>query len=150
MEGIMHIYFYNWAGSPNVINKNLSAEPNLSLEGVLREECSIEEPSILIQSDPRGQNYVYIPEFSRYYFITDITAERNNAYRVELHVDVLQSFASQIKNLDVFGRRTACGIQTKNIVDPNAPIEATEVIDPDAAAALGAHDFSHFILVTVG
>ena len=52
----MQILLYNWAGDPRVINKQLTAEPNLTLTGTLREECRIEAPSILIQADPRGQN----------------------------------------------------------------------------------------------
>lgn len=153
----MQILLYNWSGEPNRIDKPLTAEPNLTLTGTLREECSVEEPSILVQSDPRGQNYAYIPEFSRYYYITDITAERSNAFRIRLRVDVLMSYKSQILALPVFCMRSAIlAKQSPYIIDEHAPINAERVPAPingrdsggyirDLAAMSG-----DMILITVG
>ena len=42
-------------------------------------------------------NYAYIPEFKRYYFITNIESVRNNVWRVSFHVDVLFTYREQIK-----------------------------------------------------
>lgn len=50
-------------------------------------------------------NYVYIPDFNRYYFINDITSVRQNLWRLSLHVDVLMSYQKEIKNTNAFVSR---------------------------------------------
>lgn len=82
------------------INKSLSS--GITLLGSLRNESSIINPIILIEIDnPSGYNYMYIPEFGRYYFITDAVSVRTGLWRISGAVDVLMSFASDILNLNV-------------------------------------------------
>lgn len=50
-------------------------------------------------------NYVYIPDFNRYYFINDITSVRQNLWRLSLHVDVLTSYKKEISNTKAFVMR---------------------------------------------
>lgn len=72
----------------------------ITLTGTLKEETSIINPSILVEADISnltGVNYATIPAFGRSYFINDITSVRNNLVRLNCHVDVLSSFANQIK-----------------------------------------------------
>lgn len=145
----MQLKFYNWAGAPNVIRKALTAQPNLTLEGTLREQCSIEAPSILIQANPIGQNYVYIPEFSRYYFITDVVAVRNGAFRIELRVDVLKTYETRLLACNVYGIRSAVQ-QTPYIPDAQAPIESRMIVEATELAEIGAPIRGSMILVTVG
>lgn len=144
----MDLYLYNWAGASNVLDKPLNPNPP-KLSGVLREECSIESPVITMQYDPRGLNYAYIPEFGRYYFITDITVLRENLFQVSMHVDVLMSFNAQIKGLTIYGIRSSV-IQTPYIPDGEAPISAERVIYPEEQTALSPHQYGNYILITVG
>ena len=55
-----------------------------------------------IKSDILSSNYVYIPDFNRYYFINDITSVRQNLWRLSLHVDVLMSYKNEINNTNAF------------------------------------------------
>lgn len=50
-------------------------------------------------------NYVYIPEFNRYYYINDIISIRTNMWRLNMHVDVLMSYKKQIKQMNAFVNR---------------------------------------------
>ena len=85
----MNILLYKTTNANNDLNKTISDK--VELVGALRDVSSIIAPSILIQSNPIGYNYAYIPEFGRYYYIKNITAFRNGAYIVDLKCDVLMS-----------------------------------------------------------
>ena len=70
-----------------------------TITGTLREETSILNPVIRFQGTiPVHANYMYIPEFDRYYFINDIKSIRNNLYEISAHVDVLMTYQDQIRN----------------------------------------------------
>lgn len=76
------------------------------LTGTLREQSSIIDPVVAIQrSTPTGFNYVQIVEFNRFYYVRDIVSEINNIVRITMHVDVLKSFSSQIKQCDAIIKR---------------------------------------------
>ena len=93
----MNILLYKTTNANNDLNKTTSAK--VELVGALREASSVIAPSILIQSNPIGYNYAYIPEFGRYYYIKNITAFRKGAYIVDLKCDVLMSFKEEILNM---------------------------------------------------
>ena len=93
----MIIDLYRNHSEKNHLTKNLSNE--LSLNGTLKQETSIINPEIIIEiNNPSTYNYMYIPLFHRYYYITDIESIRNNLWRIKGTVDVLMSFANQISN----------------------------------------------------
>ncbi len=78
-------------------------------ECVLKGECSILSPNFTItsMSDVTAAkcNYIYIPDWNRYYFVDDIRAEVGRGFEISCHVDVLQTYASQIRGLNGFIRR---------------------------------------------
>lgn len=79
----------------NKIKKNITTGETLS--GNLRNESNIISPSIIISTgNPSGYNYAYIPEWKRYYYITDITSVRTGIWQLQLKSDPLMSFAEQI------------------------------------------------------
>ena len=93
----MNILLYKTTNANNDLNKTISDK--VELVGALREASSVIAPSILIQSNPIGYNYAYIPEFGRYYYIKNITAFRKGAYIVDLKCDVLMSFREEILHM---------------------------------------------------
>lgn len=93
----MQLKLYKSLDEKNRIRKTLTDE--LELNGALRDASSVMSPAILIQTEPLQYNYAYIPEFSRYYFINNITAMRNKAFLIELKCDVLMSYADDIMQL---------------------------------------------------
>ena len=103
----MELFLYKTADENSKLEKTLSEE--VSLVGALRDASSIITPSILIQSNPIGYNYAYIPEFGRSYYIKNITAFREGAYIVDLKCDVLMSFKNEIKELSGVVSRLTSG-----------------------------------------
>ena len=55
--------------------------------------------------DPLRYNYVYIPEFKRYYYVKKPPKFEAGFYRVELHSDDLMSFYSQYRDRNVIVKR---------------------------------------------
>lgn len=98
------IQLYQNNSEKNKIGKSLTSYKTLT--GVLRNECSLMTPEILIESNsPILCNYAYIANFGRYYFITDVKCVRNNLYIIYLKCDVLETYKSQIgKNTAVIER----------------------------------------------
>lgn len=93
----MNIILYDNKEEKYKVNKKPTQVANLT--GSLREESNISNPTITIERQAIDFNYVYIPDFKRYYYVTEITSVRNNLLRVSLHVDVLNSFKNQILQL---------------------------------------------------
>ncbi len=104
---VMH--FYTNTAENNRVDKTNFLTSTITLNGVLRESCSIMAPAFNIEvkkvSDVLNSNYVYIPAFRRYYFITDITSLYKNIWRVSCSCDVLMSFKDSIYQLEgIIGR----------------------------------------------
>lgn len=71
--------------------------------GTFRDESSVSDVDIMIEFDRVPNfNYVYIPMFSRWYFVVDITTVRKNLWNISLTVDVLMTYANGIKKLEAF------------------------------------------------
>lgn len=98
------INLYNNNSEDKKVGKSLTNYGTLT--GTLKNECSLTSPDVLVQSaSPILCNYAYIPNFGRYYFITDVVSVRNNMYILKLKRDVLESFKNQIgKNTAVIER----------------------------------------------
>lgn len=82
----------------NKIGKELSSQ--LEVTGELRSETSIIDPIIMIEcdlADLTNCNYMYIPQFNRYYFVNNIRSIRNGLVEFTCHVDVLETYKDQIK-----------------------------------------------------
>ena len=80
----------------NKIGKNLTQGNSFSCR--LKDDVSVLDPVIIIQTDVNiyNYNYMYIQEFGRYYFIKDIKSINNNIWSVSAHVDVLETYKTQI------------------------------------------------------
>ena len=70
-----------------------------TIEGRLFQNTSITKPSIMFDLDIAvfSANYLYIPQFNRYYFITDVVNVSANKWQIQARVDVLTSFKSAIR-----------------------------------------------------
>lgn len=87
--------------APNVIDKDLELHVP-DLVGTLRARSSIIDPVIIVEANSPGfhanhSNYIYVEEFNRYYYITNIISVNHTLWELHCHVDVLMSFKEQIK-----------------------------------------------------
>ena len=93
---------------------------------ILLDSTSLMNPVFKLSraTDPIGYNYCYVSRFSRYYFITDITSEKDYWY-VSCTCDVLASFRSQILSGSHYVLRSASNYD-EYIVDPVYPSKTKE------------------------
>ena len=116
----------------------------------LKDTVSITNP-ILILSEVNGLdyfecNYCFLSEFNRYYFIRDIEVMNNKNYRIQLEVDVLESFKEDILNSVAEVRR---GIKRGDYYQTNPKVETLREIDIySSEVALGTKKTT--ILSTIG
>lgn len=95
----------------NKIDKNFNVR--LVTTGSLVAESSIINPVIRIDQNLgagtgaglKTCNYVHIEAFARFYYIVNITTERNGMTRLNLKVDPLKSFKEQIMNQEGIAER---------------------------------------------
>lgn len=124
----MELKLYHTLDNENVINKTLTLIHTMKIK--LKDTVSITNP-ILILSEVPGVNYFrcnycYLSEFNRYYFIRDIELMSTKNYKLQLEVDVLESFKEDILNSDAQIKRT---IRTGDFVYINNIIDVRKEID---------------------
>lgn len=115
----MNIFFYTSSAEPNSFPKVLGEA--IRYQGELRDECDILNPVLTIEglNPDTTFNYCYIPDFKRYYFITESSVVRTGLIQFNLHVDVLQSWSKEILELEA--------IISRNEYDFNNHLEDTRV-----------------------
>lgn len=144
----MQVTFYQNASDKRVINKTLNIAYTLA-DCQLTDSSAI-DPVIRITMTPGlyQYNYCYIPYFSRYYYITDMSVVDGAEMLIKLHVDVLMSFSTQILNCDVNSRTNEHNYDM--YLPDDRPIES-RYIRYSKKFPVSFDDFtSSYILITVG
>lgn len=93
---MISLNLYKYSGKPNVINKTLTNETIVN--GLLYETFDIYKPTVTIRHLPNIDfyNYVFLPIFSRFYFIDDTIIESNTKTVLKLKLDVLKTYQSNL------------------------------------------------------
>lgn len=90
----MNIILYNNLSNNDVINKNITSVQEI--QGNLKGDCSMLNPSFSLAISNIDFNYLYVPEFKRYYFVTDKVYNINGLIDVNCEVDVLYTYKDMI------------------------------------------------------
>ena len=151
----MTITLYNCADEPNRLSKTLSSgyTPIIANNGV-NTELGVTRPIITIIGNFSGYNYAEIPDFGRYYFIDSITIIRNGISQLNLRVDPLMSYRSDIASLPAIAKRVGTednpDLFSPYIVDPRQEFKAYHTTRSYVVGDLDAAGLSPvFILATV-
>ena len=147
----MDIVLYINSSERQAIYKDL--QNGITFSGYLRGESSVINPSFMLETDnPTAYNYCYIPDFDRYYFISNITSVRTNLWRIDCSVDVLMSYQAEILNLDVIVSDISSGELPDNSVYFSGEQWATTVktFTDVINFPSGLLDDGEYILITSG
>lgn len=105
----MTLDFYQNKSDDRVVAKDLeSIRQNVSCD--MKEDGSIIRPRFLVSgavTDYADVNYVYCPDFLRYYYITDIVTAGGGMTEIQCRVDVLMSFSAAFLERDAIVSRNA-------------------------------------------
>lgn len=91
---------YQYSGKPNVINKTLPTATQYN--GLLYDSQNVLTPFVRIRKtdgvtfEPTFFNYAEISDLGRFYFVTDTIIENTNVIRLNLKLDVLKTYATEI------------------------------------------------------
>lgn len=99
----------------------ISATP-LVLDAQIKDKCSVENPILLLQFEPAQYNYVFIPDWDRYYFISGWQYSVG-LWEISLTEDYLASFKGEILASSAI-IAYAHGSEA-NIVDKRIPVNAS-------------------------
>lgn len=81
-------------------------------------------------------NYAYIPDFKRYYFITDINSFRTNLWRIDMKVDVLKTYEHDIISQTQYVSRyeSASSYRYKDNLSVFNPVNNVEETEPESGS----------------
>lgn len=96
----MQVDFYTTTDNANTVNKTLTL--NKSINIIFRQAVNEATPFIIMNKDNlTGSNYVHIPNFNRYYFISSVDNYTANLVRINLVTDLLMTYKDEILNSPV-------------------------------------------------
>lgn len=155
----MIVQLYNFAKK-----QNSTAQPSGTGDQYdcrLKDQTSITDPVILLDLNDKVNftkyTYAYIPEFSRYYFVSDMVAD-GLCWSVYLTCDVLATYKTDIGNSTMYVLRSAAA-SDGDLVDDYYPIGVTHTNEIELAdnplVANGSNAYANvnggcFILGIVG
>lgn len=151
-----------WNGSDSRVVEKDTKEVKKEIECTLLDDTSILTPSIILNdfdlvADWRDVNYVYIKNFGRYYYVTNMTFQADGFCKLVLDVDVLMSYKDLIKGSTQLVTRSEKS-RNRYIVDNQMPIHSDnaytikqsgiDIITPDVPSESDVT--SSIIMATVG
>lgn len=105
----MNVQLFSTGDDIRKINKTLTAITEAVPCNVKDDDFSIITPKVILKYAVAylTANYCYIPDFSRYYFITDISMLTGGMCELTLTLDVLYTYKEQITGLQVTAARSS-------------------------------------------
>lgn len=125
------ITFYKSTAEPNRVDKSLYLSDAITMSiGQFRESANKMTCSLRVQHTGalNGYNYVYISDFSRYYFVTEHTIERTGVHRFELKTDVLFTNKTDILATEAIVARNQSEFDTR-LIDDRLKFQALKVVN---------------------
>lgn len=102
----MTITTYSNASEEHVLDKDIT-KINENVSVVLKDDTNVLTPTLITsQNISHTFNYIYISDFNRYYYVKNITYSQQRFY-IECSVDVLMSFNTDIKSLELIANRSS-------------------------------------------
>lgn len=147
----MSINLYSTTSESHVVDKKLSSKKTYSSYS-FKDETSMINPVVLLNisgvTGISGCNYMYISDFGRYYFVTDIIVVHKNLVEIHGHVDVLYTYRSEIRNMKAVVIRSE-DFYNSYITD-NVPTYADQLVVTKKFPTAFDTSNASFVVITAG
>ena len=145
----MEIKLYKTSSPRKKLVKDLT--DGITLVGTLRAQSSVMSPTFTVQDTAVvGYNYCYIPDFGRWYYINGIDVLRSNLYELTLGIDVLMTYAAEIRNNTAIIDRTESGATANVYIDNGTFVNTSKLETATYNFSGGFNDTPEYILITAG
>lgn len=104
---MIEITLYNNSSDNDEVHKRITSLTTRHCD--IFEDCSIQRPRLKVAMGDNiiNANYLYIPKFSRYYYIENMTIYDGAYVVIDARVDVLMSFWNSFKNSQCIATRSS-------------------------------------------
>ena len=99
----------------------------------LKQSTSRQTPTFLLSGDDTNYNYVYVPQWNRYYYITNINKGNTNLFEINCNIDVLATYKDDISNYTCYIERCASTSYINNQIYDSALTATENVVDVASA-----------------
>lgn len=145
----MNISLFKCNSPRNFLNKVLGGETYY--EGYLRAESSVIDPVIQIEAvNLSNYNYMYIPDFLRFYFIDNIESVRTGLWRLTCHVDVLSTYRTEILAHQAIVSKINDPDKCDLMIDDSEWVVENKKVNSVIYFPSGLNDTGEYILITAG
>ena len=142
--------FFDYTGDNRVIDKAVNEQQPLATISNITPYRALSPLTGTIELTYNATVFAanYCKLDSKYYYITDRELLPGGKMSLVLRCDVLKTYATPIKALTVWCKRSAVR-ETKYMIDNKAPIEARKVVSANPLSEISAHS-TDMIMITVG
>lgn len=131
-----------WTGfSKRTNSTKIPTATGTEVDIVLKEDTSIDSPSIILQGNAINIDYCYINDFGKYYFVGAPIFLTNGLTQYDLEEDTLATHKTDVGSTVAHIARSSTGYDTM-MIDPLLPIKSTKTIkkvvyDPSIFSSTG-------------
>lgn len=149
----MELNLFICTAERNRVDKTDFIGSRFVMNGTLRENCSVIEPIITVEKTNPAEflyNYMYIPDFKRWYFITDFVSIRNNLWEIHSKVDSLYTWRTDIKQTKAVIDRTESNNYANPYMDDGSYVLDSRKYNTILPFSQGLSENGVFILICAG
>lgn len=136
-----------WTGFSKRKNSTKQATSGTEVDVKLKDDCSIINPVFESSVMPDNVNYIYVADWGRYYFVTNVVYISNTVKTFSCEVDVLASFKTAIGSSVEHITYASTGWNT-DITDGRIALKGTKTIYHDSKS-LGFYSSGCYIIGVV-
>lgn len=142
----MNATFYNFSKRVNSTKVPDASVSGTTFNVVFKMPTSRRNPTIRINADAFNFNYCLME--GKYYFVTDVVSVRNDLWDVNLSIDVLGSYRSEIRATNAYVLYDTAG--NSEIVDSRLAIKTSRTLAENSVAFPSINSTGTYVLTCVG
>lgn len=116
----------------------------------LKEETSITNPTFLLSNYNSQYNYIYVPKWNRYYFVSNVILNITGIFEVSCTCDRLATFKTEIGNTNTFIERTSDTRHISQYMRDNAVSCENRIVSTESATTDAFPSSSVYVLRVMG